>query len=58
MCEHGCGHPDPDSVAWLKRAYDRDPYYFVDDPDATENPMWIFHIHGCCGCCTLFVEEN
>jgi hypothetical protein len=35
MCEHGIGHPDPDSVAWLLRT--------------TGQESW--GIHGCDGCC-------
>lgn len=50
LCVHGCGHPDPDSVEWLKRGYDRDPYFFVDDPK--EDPDYIFTLHGCDFCCT------
>jgi hypothetical protein len=37
VCEHGTGHPDPDSVAYLKQ---RDP----DDFGA-------WGVHGCDGCC-------
>ena len=37
LCEHGIGHPDPDSIAWLKRSFGPDAEYFG--------------IHGCDGCC-------
>jgi hypothetical protein len=35
LCPHGIGHPDPDSVAWLKKK--------------TGDDSWS--IHGCDGCC-------
>lgn len=35
QCEHGCGHPDPDSLAWL----------------AQHDPEGEWGVHGCCGCC-------
>lgn len=35
LCEHGIGHPDPDSVAFLARRHDDDG----------------FGVHGCDGCC-------
>ena len=34
-CEHGWGHPDPDSLAWVTRV--------------TGDGTW--DIHGCDGCC-------
>ncbi len=36
ICPHSIGHPDPDSVEWLRQ--------FV--------PVTILGIHGCDGCCT------
>jgi len=33
--EHGVGHPDPDSAAYLKSV----------------DPRGNYTIHGCCGCC-------
>jgi hypothetical protein len=36
MCPHGVGHPDPDSVAFIK--------------SATGEECWS--VHGCDGCCT------
>jgi len=36
VCEHGTGHPDPDSVAYFQRDGGHES---VD-------------VHGCCGCCT------
>jgi hypothetical protein len=35
ICEHGCGHPDPDSLAYVKRRF---------------SATWA-GVHGCCGCC-------
>lgn len=35
VCEHGCGHPDPESVQKLT--------------EATNDDGW--GIHGCDGCC-------
>lgn len=39
LCEHGCGHPDPDSMEWLER---------VGLLEAAGG--WT---HGCCGCCAV-----
>lgn len=38
MCEHGIGHPDPDSLAFIKLTR--------GDKEATE-----YGVHGCDGCC-------
>lgn len=35
LCEHGCGHPDPDSLKHLVRVTGQTHYA----------------LHGCCGCC-------
>lgn len=35
VCKHGCGHPDPDSLAWLEE----------------HDPEGGWGVHGCCGCC-------
>lgn len=40
ICSHGCGHPDPDDLAFKKRSM---------TPGQYENGAW--GIHGCCGCC-------
>lgn len=37
VCEHGTGHPDPDSAAWKNRQMGH------------ESGTW--EIHGCDGCC-------
>lgn len=37
VCAHGCGHPDPDSLAWLRQ---HDPSDFGG-----------WGVHGCCHCC-------
>jgi len=37
LCDHGIGHPDPDSLTWLRR---------VLGPEAD----WL-GVHGCDGCC-------
>ena len=42
ICEHGCGHPDPDSLAWLERMVAAGRF-----PPGAASP-----VHGCCGCCT------
>jgi hypothetical protein len=39
ICEHGCGHPDPDSLAWLRQ---HDPF-----------DIGSWGIHGCCRCCQV-----
>ena len=35
ICEHGVGHPDPDSLAYL---------------EGMTGETW-HGVHGCCGCC-------
>lgn len=40
VCDHGCGHPDPDDLAHKKRSM---------TPEQYENGAW--GVHGCCGCC-------
>jgi hypothetical protein len=37
-CPHGIGHPDPDSMEWLRRYED-------------EKDVEALGIHGCDGCC-------
>lgn len=39
ICFHGVGHPDPDTIAFLKRT-------------AGEDFGGIAAVHGCDGCCT------
>lgn len=38
ICEHGTGHPDPDSLAFIRRSQGR-------------SAARAEGIHGCCGCC-------
>ena len=38
ICEHGVGHPDPDSVTYLESV-------------ATKGSKGTWGMHGCCGCC-------
>lgn len=38
ICEHGIGHPDPDSLAFFSRVTE-------------ENFAWAMGVHGCDGCC-------
>lgn len=38
LCKHGIGHPDPDQMDFLRRAYDTD-YVAAQG------------VHGCDGCC-------
>lgn len=49
LCVHGVGHPDPDSIAWLKQGFAKNPLFYDEDPNA--DPGLIFGLHGCCGCC-------
>lgn len=44
MCEHGVGHPDPDSSAWMDRAMGHEP--------------GTWGTHGCDGCCADPVPER
>lgn len=68
-CSHGCGHPDPDSVTWLKELYDSGVFFRmgvldVPDPKYAEKPDFdpysIFTLHGCDFCCssTSAKDEN
>lgn len=63
LCGHGYGHPDPDSVTWLKKLYDNGTLFNlgileapsperVADPDF--DPYSIFTLHGCDFCCSKF----
>lgn len=38
VCEHGCGHPDPESAKEIADRYGHDIKYWLS--------------HGCCGCCS------
>lgn len=40
ICDHGVGHPDPDSLAFLSRVMDPEDYR-----------RRAFGVHGCDGCC-------
>ena len=42
VCEHGIGHPDPDSLAWLY----------------TQVPSYPWEDHPCDGCCGTLEEEG
>lgn len=42
LCEHGVGHPDPDSSAWFDRAMN--------------HPSGTWDIHGCDGCCKSILK--
>ena len=48
LCEHGIGHPDPDSLAYLQS---RAKPQFQEDIEA----LWV---HGCDGCCQSVVLER
>lgn len=47
-CVHGCGHPDPDSVAYIKTLLPSD------------EEAWGLLVHGCChlNCCANPKEES
>lgn len=47
VCEHNVGHPDPDSLAWLDRNYERER--------GTDSGLWS---HGCDGCCRVPEPDN
>jgi hypothetical protein len=60
LCPHGVGHPDIDSVNWLKGLYDSGVLFRIGvldppDPERAKEPNFdaynIFTTHGCCGCC-------
>lgn len=38
ICPHGVGHPDPDSLAWIARAFGQE---YAN----------AYGVHGCDGCC-------
>lgn len=47
ICPHGVGHPDPDSIEWMKRT-------IFQDQDGIKNCIYDMaggSIHGCDGCC-------
>lgn len=46
ICEHGIGHPDPDSLAWKNHVagYVEQPHLLYQPDDGT---------HGCDGCCAI-----
>lgn len=43
-CEHGVGHPDPDSLAYMRRT----------QGDSVANAL---SVHGCDGCCANYDEK-
>jgi len=44
ICEHGCGHPDPDMLRY-------------NELHGTRNQSELA-IHGCCGCCARPAKEG
>lgn len=44
ICEHGVGHPDPDSYAYFESLNPKD--------------AWAWGVHGCDGCCHTPEENN
>ena len=44
VCQHGIGHPDPDDLAFKRRALG-------------EDQAWGFGIHGCDGCCRSVISS-
>lgn len=47
QCEHGVGHPDPDSAAWGELAVRENPMVWQDEISDGKF-VWV---HGCDGCC-------
>jgi len=47
MCEHGVGHPDPDSADYLDRMMGY----------TEKEKKYGFSVHGCDGCCGLEIER-
>lgn len=49
-CDHGVGHPDPDSIAYLRRValLSAD---VIDDHDDVDTRVRNARMHGCDGCC-------
>ena len=47
VCEHGVGHPDPDSLAWVERSKKRIAKMLATTPNQINASM-----HGCDGCCS------
>ena len=41
LCQHGVGHPDPDSVRWM-------------DEHSYPGSRGTWGVHGCCGCCGAY----
>lgn len=48
QCEHGVGHPDPDSAAWAERVVREDTELRWQNERSDGTYVWI---HGCDGCC-------
>lgn len=53
LCEHGCGHPDPDDLAYKKLRFE-----LHEGREATEDDLWAHGVHGCCGCCGAIDKEQ
>lgn len=51
-CPHGVGHPDPDSVAFMKGAY------MLQDSTLTPDDLNWVGVHGCDGCCIQEEERE
>ena len=45
FCEHGVGHPDPDSLAYLRR---------IGNDDLADG----LAVHGCDGCCAALADSK
>lgn len=48
VCEHGIGHPDPDSLAHVRRVL---AHYLLGD--LTEDATGALEVHSCDGCCLV-----
>lgn len=63
ICSHGCGHPDPDAMAFETSGKRVEQYaHFLQRMGPDEYPVGYFveearsiaaakGVHGCCGCC-------
>ena len=49
ICQHDCGHPDPDSLTWINNMITK----------RGDNPKrYALDVHGCCGCCKTSGEQG
>lgn len=60
ICQHGVGHPDPDSLAWLAKG--APGLHTIPDGlfEVEARPVVVLTedleslgVHGCCGCCAV-----